>query len=222
MNPHTLAAAALIAALLIFLMVVLGSYLMVTGFAQGATLTDRGLRSLRYFTVQSNLLVGLSSLLYAVALIPVLRGRANGVPAALQILQLAATASVGLTFLVVTGFFIPVLHSKDMFVGPNLWFHLVVPLAAIVSFPLLFRFAPLPRSAILWSAVPMLLYGSFYTLNCLLHGTGDYQNPATLNDWYWFLHWGLPVGIAFFVGLCAVTMGLAALLRAGNLHLPKK
>ena len=103
-----------------------------------------------------------------------------------------------------------------MFVGANFWFHLVVPLLSIVCYVLLDRFARVKKRALLLVAVPMLLYGLFYTANCLINGVGDYSEGGVLNDWYWFLYWGYPVGVAFFVGLCAVTIALGALLRVLN------
>lgn len=205
---------ALAANLLIFALVCLGTVMMVAGFGEGASLTASGAKALRYFTVQSNLFVGLVALLYALALIRMLRTRASAVPGWLQALMLVATAAVMLTFLVVTCFFVPVFGINDLYKGPNFWFHLTIPLLAIGSFVLLDCFAPLKKSAVLLSAIPMLLYGVFYAGNCLLNGVGDYANKP--NDWYYFLYWGLPVGIGIFVVLCGVTVGFSALLRLGN------
>lgn len=204
---------ALIANLSIVFLVGLGTYQMMSGASDGAALTARGLLALRYFTVQSNLLMGVAALVYAIALFRALRRDRATVPVRAQVFLLTATASVGLTFLVVAGFFVQVLHAKDMFVGANLWFHLVVPLLSIVCYVLLDRFARMKKRALLFVAVPMLLYGLFYAANCMINGVGDYSGGGDLNDWYWFLYWGYPVGVAFFVGLCAVTVGLGALLR---------
>lgn len=202
------------AKLLIFALVCLGTVMMVSGFGEGASLTAKGLKALRYFTVQSNLFAGLVALLYALALARILRGRAAGVPGWLQTLMLVATAAVMLTFLVVSCFFVPLFGPLDLFKGANFWFHLVVPLLAIVSFLFFDRFAPIKKSAVLLAAIPMLLYGVFYAGNCLINGVGDYANDP--NDWYYFLYWGLPVGVAIFAVLCGVTVGFSALLRLGN------
>lgn len=215
-RQKALAIAALSVNALIFVLVCVGTVLMVTGFAEGASLTATGLRALRYFTVQSNLLVGLAALVYALFLVPVLRGKKDGVPVWAQVLLLMASASVGLTFLVVACFFVPVLQAKDMFAGANFFFHLVVPLLSLVSYVLFDGFARIKTRVVPLGAVPMLLYGIGYMLNCFVNGVGDYADPAALNDWYWFLYWGLPVGIGFFVVLCAVTVGLTALLRWAN------
>lgn len=215
MKQTTLLALSLAAKLLTVGMVALGTVLMMSGAADGASLTARGLKALRYFTVLSNLLMGLAALIYAVSLVRALRGD-GAVPIWTQTLLLVAAASVGLTFLVVAGFFVPFLHAKDMFVGANFWFHLVIPLFSLLSYVLLDRFALLPRRAVLLAAAPMLLYGLAYAVNCLVNGVGDYTNRAALNDWYWFLYWGYPAGLAFFAGLAGVTLGLGALLRLGN------
>lgn len=208
--------------LLLLAMVCAGTVLMFTGAKEEASLAAVGLRALRYFTVQSNLLAGLAGLLYALALLPVLRGKTGSLAPWVQTLKLVAVASVGLTFLVVAVFFVLILHAPDMFSGANLFFHLLVPLYALVSFVLFDRFAPLKRWTILLGAVPMLLYGCFYTANCLINGVGSYDNKETLNDWYWFLHEGYAVGVLMFVILAAATLGLTALLRLGNQSLRKR
>ena len=216
MTRRTRAWLALAVKLVIAGLVCLGTYQMMTNLIPGASFTDKGLRALRYFTVQSNLLMGLAALVYGLQLLRLLLGRTRRVPKWSQVLLLMGAASVGLTFLVVIGFLIPVIRVKGMFVGANLWFHLVVPLLSILSYAFLDRFTKLRKRAIFLGALPMLLYGIGYMLNCLVNGPGDYGNYQTVNDWYFFLAWGIPVGFTIFGLLIAVTVGLSALLRRVN------
>ena len=216
MKTETRLRLALAGKLLIVFLVCLGTYQMMTGLIPGTSFTDKGLRALRYFTVLSNLLMGLAALLYGIALLRLLLHRTKRVPKWNQVLLLMGAASVGLTFLVVIGFLLPVLRVKDMFHGANLWFHLVVPLLSMGSYAFLDRFAQLKKRAIFLGALPMLLYGLFYTGNCLLNGVGEYGNYQSCNDWYHFLIWGYPVGVGIFLLLIGATVGLAAVLHRLN------
>ena len=58
------------------------------------------------------------------------------------------------------------------------------------------------------AAIPSLIYGNFYLANCLINGVGEW--PET-NDWYGFLNWGYPVGIAIFAGVVLMNWGIACL-----------
>ena len=216
MKKRTRAGLALAVKLLIVFLVGLGTYQMMTGMIIGTSFTDKGLRALRYFTVLSNLLMGLAALLYSIALLRLLLGRTETVPRWNQVLLLMGAASVGLTFLVVIGFLIPVVRAKGLFRSANLWFHLVVPLLSMGSYLFLDRFRRLKKRAMILGALPMLLYGAFYTGNCLLNGVGDYGNYQSCNDWYFFLVWGYPAGVGIFALLIGVTVGFTALLRWGN------
>ncbi len=216
MKAKTRAVLALVVKILIFCLVCFATWQMMTGMMPGSTFADKGLRALRYFTVQSNLLMGLAALLYGIGLIRLLSGKTKTIPKWSQTLLLMGSASVGLTFLVVIGFLMPVVKARGMFVGANLWFHLVVPLLSMGRYVFLDRFTGLKKRAIPLGALPMLLYGIGYMLNCLLNGPGDYGNYLTLNDWYWFLYWGIPVGLGIFALLIGLTTGLSALLRRCN------
>ena len=52
--------------------------------------------------------------------------------------------------------------------------------------------------------------GAGYLLNNIINGIGEW--PDT-NDWYSFLTWGYPAGIAIFAVICAVTWLLGLAMR---------
>ncbi|MBQ6389654.1 MAG: hypothetical protein IJH90_08600 [Mogibacterium sp.] len=60
------------------------------------------------------------------------------------------------------------------------------------------------------AVLPMLIYGAVYLTNILINGIG--VRPHS-NDWYGFVKWGLPVGLAIFAGLCLITWFAGALMR---------
>lgn len=177
----------------------------------GGSLSSTGLRSLRYFTVLSNLLCGLAALIHLLAL---LRG---SVPAWVRRLSFAGTVAVGVTLLVVLIFLGPLYGYPELLRGANLWFHLVIPVLAILDHILL---EPGERPGFrdtFMAMLPTLLYGLGYLTNILVNGVGEW--PDT-NDWYAFTAWGLPVGICIFAAILLLTWGIALALRAlGRLRL---
>ena len=111
-----------------------------------------------------------------------------------------------LTFTTVVVFLGPLYGFGQMYVGANLSFHLLVPLTAAAEIILLTD-ADYTRRDRALTMIPPLVYGTVYLVNILINGTGVW--PDT-NDFYLFLAWGYPVGIAIFACLCFTTwlMGL--------------
>lgn len=178
--------------------------------SDGALMTARGLNTLKYFTVLSNLLAGAASLLTVVWL---LRGAKTGgrLPRWLVVLRITAAACVMLTFLTVAAFLGPLFGYAAMFGGPSLWLHLFIPLASAAGV-LLLRGDRMARRELLWCLAPVGAYAVFYLGNILIHGIGT--RPQS-NDWYNLLNWGWGVGLVLFAGLLCFVLGSAAALRLG-------
>ncbi len=181
----------------IIAVVVLVAWIYMAVFGQGA-LSRKGLQSLQYFTVDSNLLMGASALACA---FHEWRGMAEGLPLWLRNLRLAATTSVMLTFWVVILFLCPLWGFASMYRGANLPFHLLVPLAAIATFWSRRMARPLRPASSLWGVVPMLVYGAYYAGRVLAAG------PEA--DFYGFLYLtGGSIGLALLL-MIAVTFVLS-------------
>lgn len=174
--------------------------------ASGGLLSSGGLGSLKYFTVLSNLLAGLASQVFLVAL--ALGKRAPWISR----LKYIAAVSVGLTFVTVMVFLGPLFGYRAMFTGSTFWMHLVLPLAAAADF-VFFNETPMARRDNLLATVPMLLYGAAYVGNNLINGTG--QQPHA-NDWYAFLTWGYPVGVLIFFAVLLATFLIGLAFRKAN------
>ena len=192
--------------LAVFVMVMAAWLRMMFVFENGV-LTSRGIASLKYFTVLSNLLEGAVSLALAAAL---LFRRQDG--RFFHLLKYMGAVSVGLTFFTVVGFLGPLYGYRAMFRGANLWLHLVVPLLAMAEFMFL-NDVPMTWRDNLLAVLPMLCYGMFYLANNLLNGTGTGRST---NDFYGFLHWGLPAGLFIFAALILSTFLVGLGLRLGN------
>ena len=162
------------------------------------TLASTGLSSLKYFTVLSNLLEGFACLYW-------LAGKgAKG-----ERLKFVATVAVSITFLVVMTFLGPLYGYPFMFEGANLWFHLLVPVGAILEQVFLSK-GPFGRKDVLFAALPVLFYGAGYLCNILMNGVGEW--PDT-NDWYSFMMWGYPGAAVIYGGLILISLALGLLFR---------
>ncbi|MBR4501615.1 MAG: hypothetical protein IKP22_06945 [Clostridia bacterium] len=167
-------------------------------------LSAAGLRSLKYFTVDSNIICGLAALFEAVSLVPVYLGKREDTAVWIRWFRLAGTSSVAMTFFVVMSFLGPTMGYRYMFVGHSLYMHLLSPVLAVVSF-LLFRLAGgLERKRFYLGSLPLAIYAVYYVYGVLSAGRKM--------DWYGFAAWG-PVWIApVFIIILFISCGLSFLL----------
>lgn len=160
----------------------------------GSGFMTGGLRTLKYFTVLSNLLEAFACVMFIV--------KGN------ETIKYVAAVSVGLTFTVVMVFLGPVFGYAMMFAGPSLWFHLLIPLAAMAEL-IIFNHRKLTVKDNLWTVFPMLVYGISYLGNIIINGI-----PG--NDWYGFLRWGYPAGAVILVIIVLITYLIGFILRKLN------
>lgn len=206
---------------------VFGSWLSIF-FAGSGSLVQSGLGSLRYFTMLSNIFVGIVA---AAWLVSTNKGSisksssdssdssnkdsgdasintGNASPG-IERLKYIAAASVGLTFATVMFFLGPIYGYGEMFKGYNLPLHLIIPMAAILEIIFLSDVTYTRRDNLL-AVIPPLLYGLGYLANILINGIGQW--PDT-NDWYFFFYWGYPVGALIYVALLTATWLIGLLMR---------
>ena len=183
------------------------------------TMSTSGLANLKYFTVLSNLFEGGASLAAAVSLGRVLSGKKERISRGAFITKLSAAACVTVTFLVVVVFLGPIYGYRNMYKGASFWYHLVIPVLAFAEFVLLEHFGEITRRDTIKSVIPVLLYGIVYTCNILINGPGEWPHR---NDFYGFVLWGLPVGIAIFIGILLIGWAAALVLRALNRRVARK
>ena len=174
-------------------MILIQWVILATGIPDSSFMSG-GLRTLKYFTVLSNLLEA------AACIIWILTGNEK--------LKYVGAVSVGLTFTVVMVFLGPLFGYLMMFTGPSLWMHGIVPLAAMAEMIMFNREAMTVRDN-LRAVFPMFIYGIFYLGNIIINGI-----PG--NDWYGFMLWGYPGGAAALVIIICVTYGIGLVLRKLN------
>ena len=191
--------------LIIVSLTVAGIILMLTGKAEEGALQSSGLENFKFYTVLTNVFCGLIATVYLLFIL--LKKDTDKI----RVFKLAAVCGVAITFAVVAFMFGPLYGYPQFYKRGNLFFHLLEPLTAMVEFVLVRR-KKIPFKYTVIAAVPTLLYGIGYLLNILINGVGG-PWPDT-NDFYAFLSWGWPVGIAIFAGITLLAFGVACIFRS--------
>ena len=180
----------------------------------GSALAVRGIFILRYFTVQSNMLLGASLLIALPFDVSLLLGKRNESPLPVRVLNLVGTIGTTITMLTVLFFLGPTMGYGRMFTEANLFFHLLIPLAGLIRVIFFEGEGDGPKwQASFFGLIHLFGYGLFYLFNVAIHngyGQADY-------DWYGFGTNGLGIGILAFVlmlvGAFFLTWGLLMLQR---------
>ena len=158
---------------------------------QEVILESTKLGMLRFFTVQSNLFMGIISLLFIIDEIKILRGNKKEISFFKYVLKLMSTSAVGLTFFVVFAYLGPITKYGlvSLLMNSNLFFHLIIPVLSIVTFVFFERTNKLKFKDTLYGIIPTLLYGIYYITNVLIHVENGKVSPKY--DWYWFVQGGV-------------------------------
>ena len=178
---------------------------MLTSKAEEGALQSSGLENFKFYTVLSNVFCGIVALIYLICLF------AKKDIGKIAALKLAAVCGVAITFAVVAFMFGPLYGFLQFYKRGNLHFHLLLPVTAMIEFIFVKR-RKIPFKFTVFAAIPTLIYGIGYLLNILINGIGG-PWPDT-NDFYGFLNWGWPVGIAIFTGIPLTAFVVACLFRA--------
>ena len=195
----------LIINLIIAGLTIVGIVLMLTGNSEAGALQTSGIGNFKFYTVLSNVFCGLVAAVYLVFIL------FEKDTDKIRVLKLAAVCGVAITFAVVAFMFGPLYGFPQFYKRGNLFFHLLEPLAAMAEF-IFIRRKKIPFKYTVISAIPTLLYGIGYMTNILINGVGG-PWPDT-NDFYAFLSWGWPVGIAIFAVITLSAFGVACIFRA--------
>ncbi len=181
--------------ILIFLMTVFACIVMFFSikFMHGyePLLESNKLGMFRFFTVQSNIFMGIVALLFAIKEIKVLKGDIKDLSPFMYTLKLVATTSVALTFVVVFAYLGNVTENGliSLLMNSNLFFHLFIPVISILTFVLFERTKSIKIKYTLYGMLPSLLYETYYITNILIHMENNKVSP--MYDWYYFVQNGV-------------------------------
>jgi hypothetical protein len=143
-----------------------------------------GSRVFMYFTIQSNIAVAIIS---CIGYFLMKRGRE--LPNAWKIVKFVGTVSITLTGVVFCVVLAPTLGVYAWNVQ-NILTHVVVPVAAIVDFFVVFRTVSIARKNVFFVVIPPVLYAIYAGIGYVL----GWEFAEGINYPYFFLNWGSPAG----------------------------
>lgn len=154
----------LIINLVIVVLVLLGCIFMFNGisFMPTKTLLEaKKIEMFKFYTVDSNILVGLVSIVLIIYELQLLTKKINKIPDYIYILKFIATSAITLTFITTALFLAPRYGLYAMYNNNNLFFHLIVPSLAVISYVFLEKHDLKKRYAYL-GIIPMFIYSIYY------------------------------------------------------------
>lgn len=159
----------------------------------GGVLSARKLATLKYFTVDSNILLGIAALIAAIDQRKVLRGEKGEVSLSTLILKLSGTFGGTLTMLVTIFFLGPTLGRTygffSLFEKSNFFLHLVNPVLGIVTFLCFEKSSRIAFRHTFTAIIPLVLYAVYYVAVTLRHTVNGVA--AKGYDWYGFFFLGV-------------------------------
>lgn len=189
----------------------------------GGRLTPDSTNLFSLFTVDSNILLGICSVIILVYEFLLLKGKIEKIPLFAFILKYIATSAVALTFLTILLVFVPMMKENfwQMYTNNNLFFHLICPVIAIVSLLVAEHTSELKFKHTFFGLAPAGIYAIYYSINVLIHMNPD-GTVDTKYDPYYFAQngWG---GIIFsFVGMLVFAYIISFLLFLFSSLIAKK
>lgn len=165
-----------------------------------------------FFTVDSNILLALTSFILVVYEVLLYFKKIKEIPHWLIILKYVSVSATTLTLMTVILYLSPLLGSKFwmLFLNTNLFFHLVSPVLGIVSFIFFENKDKLSWKVSFLSLIPMVLYAIFYITNVYTHLNNGKVDPTY--DFYYFASNGVLMTIVMIIVMLIITYGSALLL----------
>ena len=183
----------------IFLMVIFSCVVMFTGikFMHGheIALDVSKMEMFKFFTIDSNILMGLIALLFAVQEYKVITKKKKFIDSKYYLLKLMATSAVSLTFFIVFAYLgnIAEYGLSSLLMNSNLFLHLITPIVSILTFIIFERTSSIKLKEVIWGILPTVIYGIGYLLNILIHMENGKVSPRY--DFYWFVQGGVKAAI---------------------------
>ena len=202
--------------ILIVLLTIFTTIMMFTGFkfmpGDDLVLESTNISMFRFFTVDSNVFMGLVALIFSILEIKLLTGKIEQIPKKYYILKLMGTTGVALTFFVVVTYLAPVIPNGFvlLFKNSNLFYHLVTPLLSIFTFIFFEKTDALSFKNSFYGIVPTFLYEIFYIVNILVHMENG--KVSYIYDWYMFVQNGVWTAIIVAPLMLVITYVLSLII----------
>jgi hypothetical protein len=185
----------LILNIIIFVLVLASTIIMFTGFkfmhGYEIVLETTKLGMFKFFTVQSNIFMGISSFIFVIKDIQLLKGNIKQIDKKYYLLKLISTGAVGLTFFIVFAYLGPISKTgiSSLLMNSNLFFHLIIPILSFICFIFFENTKEIKAKEVPMGIIPTVVYGIYYLTNILVHMENGIVSPVY--DWYWFVQNGV-------------------------------
>lgn len=179
--------------IIVFILVTIGTIFMMSGIkfmgADDIVLTKSKLEAFKFFTVDSNVLMGIAAIIFAYYDFLVIKKKEKEIPKNVYVFKHIATVGVLLTFLVTVFYLAPFSEYSffAFFKNSNLFFHLIVPILSVVVF-VFYERKILDKKVIIYGVIPMAIYSVYYVTVYLIHLGSDSIKDY---DWYGFMNGGV-------------------------------
>lgn len=181
-------------------------------------LGDNTLSVFKYFTFQSNIYMGFVSIIYAYYQFLIIKKKRDKIPHVLTVFNHVGVTAVTLTFLVVIIFLGPLYGYPLMYSNANLFYHLLVPLAAMINFIVFTSNEKRHFLHTLFTIIPCALYGIVYfSVVVATNGYGDLKI-----DFYGFGKDGPLMGVVNFILIISISFAIGVGLYFLNKIVCKK
>lgn len=165
-------------------------------------LSGSRLSMLKFYTVDSNIIMGVVALITALEQKKIIEGKLEKLPVWCYILNLVGVVGVTLTMLVTVFYLTPLLGFIMCFNNSNFFLHLVNPILSIVTFIGFENSKEIAFKHTFTGIVTMIIYAVYYCLVSVVNSTNGFVNEGY--DWYGFFAWGLKIGFTIVVPLIIV------------------
>ena len=218
------AKASLVINLSIFVLEMVALFWMIFGNGAGVLIGSKWI-VFKYFTVDSNVLMGIAALIMAIEQWLVISGKKTEIPTWVYVLKLASTAGVTLTILVTVCYLTPFVYASlglfALYTNSNFLFHLLNPILSIVVLTCFEKTKKMKFYHTFTSLTPVFLYAIYYVGVTLAHISDGVIEEGY--DWYGFFVSGaesMPVAL-LIVGLISYGIGVG-LWSLNRFHAEKK
>ena len=202
--------------ILVFLLVLAGTIVMVS--VKSEELATNDLSVFKYFTFQSNVFMGCVAAVYGYYQLLMILKKVDKIPHVLTIFNLIATSAVALTFIVVIAFLGPGYGYDKMYKNANLFFHLLVPVLAMLNFIFYTKSEKYHFIQTLFTIVPCFLYGLVYFI--VVASQNAYGDIKI--DFYFFGKDGPLIGAVNYLAVMSIAYVIALILYFSNRLVFKK
>ena len=122
----------------------------------------------KFYTIDSNILVLLSSLLLSIYEYRLLKGKIKEIPNRVYIFKMVSIAAISVTFIITLCFLAPMYGLYGMYNNVNLFYHFIIPVIAFISYFIYEKHENKYKYA-LYGVIPLFLYSIYYITNVLIH-----------------------------------------------------